>query len=198
MFLYRIYEHTSTCLLFWDCVSLNHSGSLTVLSRISRADWLAAGQTDNDWWTISFVFLSFLAFPPVYPWGVYLVRSNENFNTLSNCCIPLGHAGHFAARHQSIPQDPIKTRSTGELLFSCPDFSLNSTVEPHFSLLFQQLPLTIRHILYILSIIQLNPYFSRELLVKTVAQDPPAHREPVVSLVSWDSPDQREQLWVLI
>lgn len=33
-----------------------------------------------------------------------------------------------------------------------------------------------------------------ELLVKTVAQDPPAHREPAVSLVSWDSPDPREQL----
>lgn len=32
-----------------------------------------------------------------------------------------------------------------------------------------------------------------ELLVRTVAQDPPAHREPVDSLVSWDSPDPRER-----
>lgn len=33
-----------------------------------------------------------------------------------------------------------------------------------------------------------------DLLVRTVAPDPPAHREPVDSLVSWDSPDLREQL----
>lgn len=32
------------------------------------------------------------------------------------------------------------------------------------------------------------------VLVRTVAQDPPAHREPVDSRVSWDSPDPREQL----
>lgn len=33
-----------------------------------------------------------------------------------------------------------------------------------------------------------------ELLVRTVVQDPLAHREPADSLVSWDSPDPREQL----
>jgi len=33
-----------------------------------------------------------------------------------------------------------------------------------------------------------------ELLVRTVAQDLPAHREPVDSLELWDSPDPREQL----
>lgn len=33
-----------------------------------------------------------------------------------------------------------------------------------------------------------------EVLVRTVAPDPPAHREPADSLESWDSPDPREQL----
>lgn len=33
-----------------------------------------------------------------------------------------------------------------------------------------------------------------ELLVRTVAQDPLAHREPVDNLESWDSLDLKEQL----
>lgn len=86
------------------------------------------------------------------------------------------------------------TRSWGELLFSFPDFSLNPTVELHFSLLEQLPPHYQTHILYPVDYTTGCLFFSREVLVRTVAQDPPAHREPVVSLVSWDSPDQREQL----